>query len=162
MPARPMQARSGSSRSAESTGRRKDGSTFPMELDLSEVQLGTRTIHIGCLRDISERQTYTEALQYMAMHDDLTDLPNRTLFGDRVNHAIRAGVRAGEPLALMLLDLDEFKQVNDTLGPPDGDALLKQVAERLTGCLRDGDTVARLGGDEFGILRSEAPTWPEP
>ncbi len=139
-------------RSADSMGRRKDGSTFPMELELSDVQLGTRKVHIGCLRDISERQTYTEALQHQALHDDLTDLPNRVLFGDRVNHAIRAAVRASEPLALLVLDLDEFKQVNDTLGHQHGDVLLQLVAERLVGCLRAGDTVARLGGDEFGIL----------
>jgi diguanylate cyclase (GGDEF)-like protein/PAS domain S-box-containing protein len=139
-------------RSAKSTGRRKDGSTFPMDLELSDVQLGTRKIHIGCLRDISERQTYTETLQYRALHDDLTDLPNRVLFGDRVNHAIQVALRANEPLALLVMDLNEFKQVNDTLGHQQGDVLLKLVAERLVGCLRDGDTIARLGGDEFGIL----------
>jgi diguanylate cyclase (GGDEF)-like protein/PAS domain S-box-containing protein len=139
-------------RSAKSTGRRKDGSTFPMDLELSDVQLGTRKIHIGCLRDISERQTYTETLQYRALHDDLTDLPNRVLFGDRVNHAIQVALRADEPLALLVMDLNEFKQVNDTLGHQQGDVLLKLVAERLVGCLRDGDTIARLGGDEFGIL----------
>ena len=139
-------------RSAKSTGRRKDGSTFPMDLELSDVQLGTRKIHIGCLRDISERQTYTETLQYKALHDDLTDLPNRVLFGDRVNHAIQAALRVPEPLALLVMDLNEFKQVNDTLGHQQGDILLKLVADRLVNCLREGDTVARLGGDEFGIL----------
>ena len=87
----------GSGRSAHSLGRRKDGSTFPMELDLSEVQLGTGKLHIGCFRDISERQTYTETLQYQALHDDLTDLPNRVLFGDRVDLAVRAAMRTGEP-----------------------------------------------------------------
>jgi len=133
-------------------GRRKDGSTFPMEFDLTHVQLGARRIHIGCLRDISERQTYMDSLQYQALHDDLTDLPNRTLFGDRVNHAVRAAVRLAEPLALLVLDLDEFKTVNDTFGHQHGDVLLKLVAERLAGCLPDGDTVARLGGDEFAIL----------
>jgi len=143
---------SGSSRSALSLGRRKDGSTFPMELDLSEVQLATGTVHIGCLRDISERQTYTETLQYQALHDDLTDLPNRVLFGDRVDHAIRAALRSGEPVAVLLLDLNDFKHVNDTLGHEAGDMLLKLVAERVKSCLRAGDTVARLGGDEFGIL----------
>jgi diguanylate cyclase (GGDEF)-like protein len=109
-------------------------------------------VHIGCLRDIFERQTYTEALRYQALHDDLTNLPNRVLFGDRVNNAIRAALRSNQPLALLVMDLDGFKQVNDTHGHQHGDLLLKQVAERLVECLRDGDTVARLGGDEFGIL----------
>jgi diguanylate cyclase (GGDEF)-like protein/PAS domain S-box-containing protein len=136
----------------ESLGRREDGSTFPIEVHMSDVQLGTRVIHIGCVRDLSERQTYTEALKYQTLHDPLTDLPNRLLFGDRVNHAIRVAVRTKEPLALLVMDLDEFKQVNDTIGHQHGDALLKLVALRLTACLREGDTVARLGGDEFGIL----------
>jgi len=139
-------------RAAEPVGRRKDGSTFPMELDLSDVELETGTIHIGCLRDISERQSYTEALQHQALHDSLTGLPNRVLFGDRVTHAIRAALRTGESLALLVMDLDDFKQVNDSLGHQQGDVLLKLVTERIVGCLRDSDTVARLGGDEFGIL----------
>ena len=136
----------------ESTGRRKNGETFSLELDMRHVQLGTRAIHIACLRDISERQTYVDALKYQALHDDLTDLPNRALFEDRVVHAIRSATRSGEELALLLLDLDGFKVVNDTLGHQHGDALLKLVGERLVECLRDGDTVARIGGDEFGIL----------
>ena len=142
----------GADRSSEARGQRKDGSTFPMELDLSGVELGTRTLHIGCLRDISERLAYTQTLQHQALHDDLTGLPNRVLFGDRVQHAIRSAVRAGESLAVLVMDLDEFKHVNDTLGHQHGDVLLQLVAERLVSCLRDGDTVARLGGDEFGIL----------
>jgi diguanylate cyclase (GGDEF)-like protein/PAS domain S-box-containing protein len=139
-------------RSVEAVGHRKDGTTFPIELELSDVQLETRKVHIGCLRDIFERQTYTEALRHQALHDDLTGLPNRVLFGDRVNNAIRSALRSKEPLALLVMDLDGFKQVNDTFGHQCGDLLLKQVAERLVECLRDGDTVARLGGDEFGIL----------
>ncbi len=139
-------------RSAHSLGRRKDGSTFPMELDLSEMQLETGVVHIGCFRDISERQTYTETLQYQALHDDLTDLPNRVLFGDRVDLAVSAALRTGTPISVMLLDLNDFKSVNDTLGHQHGDTLLKLVATRLAGCVRDTDTVARLGGDEFGIL----------
>ncbi len=145
-----------SDRAAESVGRRKDGTTFPMELDLSDVELQTGVIHIGCLRDISERQTYTDALQYQALHDNLTGLPNRVLFGDRVTQAIRAAVRSRESLALLVMDLDDFKQVNDMLGHDHGDELLKQVTERLVACLRTGDTVARLGGDEFGILPRES------
>jgi diguanylate cyclase (GGDEF)-like protein/PAS domain S-box-containing protein len=144
-----------SDRTAESVGRRKDGTTFPMELDLSEVQLRTGTIHICCLRDISERQSYTNALQYQALHDNLTGLPNRVLFGDRVSQAIRSVLRTGESLAVLVMDLDEFKQVNDMLGHDHGDELLKLVTERLLGCLRTGDTVARLGGDEFGVLPRE-------
>jgi diguanylate cyclase (GGDEF)-like protein/PAS domain S-box-containing protein len=147
-----LTARPGRGRSTETVGRRRDGSTFPMELDLSDVRLGARTVHIGCLRDISARETYTVALQHQALHDDLTGLPNRVLFGDRVTHAIRAAVRAGDSLAVMVMDLDEFKQVNDTLGHEQGDELLRLVTARLVGCLRNVDTVARLGGDEFGIL----------
>jgi diguanylate cyclase (GGDEF)-like protein len=123
-----------------------------MELDLSDVDLASGTIHIACMRDISERQTYTDALQHQALHDSLTGLPNRVLFADRVTLAIRSAARNGLSVAVLLMDLDEFKQVNDSLGHQHGDALLKLVTDRLVGCLRDGDTVARLGGDEFGIL----------
>jgi diguanylate cyclase (GGDEF)-like protein/PAS domain S-box-containing protein len=151
-PSAAMLLRDTAGRSVDAVGHRKNGSTFPIELELSDVQLETRKVHIGCLRDIFERQTYTEALRYKALHDDLTNLPNRVLFGDRVNNAIRAALRAGEPLALLVMDLNGFKQVNDTFGHQHGDLLLKQIAERLVDCLRDGDTVARLGGDEFGIL----------
>ena len=119
---------------------------------MSEVELGDRQVHIACLRDVSERLRHTETLEYNALHDDLTDLPNRVLFEDRASNAIRLALRAEDPLALLLMDLDEFKQVNDTLGHHCGDELLKQVAGRLVECLRDGDTVARLGGDEFAIL----------
>jgi hypothetical protein len=94
---------------------------------MSDVQLDTGQIQVGCVRDISERQTYTAALEYQALHDPLTDLPNRLLFADGVDHAIRAALRRGEPLALLVIDLDEFKQANDTIGHPQGDALLKLV-----------------------------------
>jgi diguanylate cyclase (GGDEF)-like protein/PAS domain S-box-containing protein len=144
------------SRSAESVGRRRDGSTFTMELSLSDVELASGRIHIGCLRDISERQLHTEALEHQALHDNLTGLPNRVLFADRVGHTIRTALRAGDSLSVLVMDLDGFKLVNDTLGHQHGDVLLKLVAERLVGCLRAGDTVARLGGDEFGILSSGA------
>jgi diguanylate cyclase (GGDEF)-like protein/PAS domain S-box-containing protein len=139
-------------RVAETVGRCKDGTTFPMELDMSVVPLGTGAIHIGCARDISERQTYTEALQHQALHDSLTGLPNRVLFKDRVDFAVRAALRERRSLALLVIDLDDFKHVNDTLGHQYGDELLKLVTQRLVACLRNGDTVARLGGDEFGIL----------
>jgi diguanylate cyclase (GGDEF)-like protein/PAS domain S-box-containing protein len=139
-------------RAQEWIGYRKDGSKFSMELDLSDVQLGSRISYIACLRDISERERYTETLHHQALHDSLTGLPNRVLFSDRVDNAIRVNVRTHEPLALLVMDLDGFKLVNDSLGHHVGDELLKLVADRLRLCLRDGDTVARLGGDEFGVL----------
>ena len=139
-------------RAVESVGCRKDGSTFAMEYDFSELRLDTRSIHVGCLRDVSQRRTYTEMLQHQTLHDPLTDLPNRVLLGDRVAQAIRGAQRTGDPLALLLMDLDGFKEVNDTHGHQCGDELLKAVAVRLADALREGDTVARLGGDEFGIL----------
>ena len=134
------------------TGLRKDGSTFPIEQSLSHVRLGTRTVHIGCLRDVSERTAYTEALQHQALHDALTGLPNRVLFRERLTHALRRSLRTQDPFALLLVDLDDFKQINDTLGHQNGDILLALVGARIAECMRGGDTVARLGGDEFAIL----------
>ena len=142
----------GGDRTVEWSGRRKGGGTFPMSVGLSEVRFGDRVVYVACLRNESEQQTYTEALRHRALHDDLTTLPNRVLFADRANQAISAATRTKEPLALMVLDLDGFKHVNDSLGHHHGDVLLKLVGERLVSCLRDSDTVARLGGDEFGVL----------
>ena len=124
-----------------------------MELDLSEVQLGDRTIHIACLRDISERQTYTEALQYQALHDDLTDLPNRALFEDRVNHAIRAG-HPGRTSRWPCCSWTSTTSSWSTTRSATSTATCcsSRSPSACVGCLRDGDTVARLGGDEFGIL----------
>ena len=136
----------------ETVGRRKDGSCFPMEFETSQMQIGERTLTIACIRDISERKTHTDALGHQALHDPLTGLPNRTLFGDRVEQAVVSASRANEPRSVLLVDLDGFKQVNDTLGHDQGDNLLREVGTRLAVALRGTDTVARLGGDEFGIL----------
>jgi diguanylate cyclase (GGDEF)-like protein len=95
--------------------------------------------------------------QYQALHDALTDLPNRVLFHDRVQQAIRASQRERSSVAVMIMDLDHFKEINDTLGHHNGDRLLQQVGLRLRGVLRESDTVARLGGDEFGILLPQVP-----
>jgi len=103
-------------------------------------------------RDISERKSLQEQLTYWAYHDALTGLANRTLFHDRVEHALARSRRHLAPVAVLFLDLDDFKRVNDSLGHPAGDELLVQVAERVRACLRPEDTPARLGGDEFGIL----------
>jgi len=102
------------------------------------------------------RKRAEERLAYVAQFDSLTGLPNRTLFRDRLHHAMSRAERSGNPLALMLLDLDRFKEINDTLGHRAGDRLLQAVAERLTGVLRTIDTVARLGGDEFTVILEDA------
>jgi diguanylate cyclase (GGDEF)-like protein/PAS domain S-box-containing protein len=138
----------------ETVGCRKDGSCFPMEMDMSEMQIGEQTITIACIRDISARKAYTDALTYRTLHDELTGLPNGALFGDRLDQAIATAGRSDEPRGVLLVDLDRFQEVNETHGGGTGDALLQAVAERLCGAMRDSDTVARLGGDEFGILPS--------
>ena len=109
--------------------------------------------------DITERQRSEQQVAHMAHHDALTDLPNRVLLRDRLEHELKR-VKRGECLAVLCLDLDQFKSVNDALGHPIGDELLKLVAERLRGCTREPDTVARLGGDEFAIIMTqmEQPT----
>lgn len=107
------------------------------------------------LRDITERKQSEQRMVYLAQYDMLTGLPNRSLFRDRLNHALTRTARNEGQIALMFLDLDHFKHINDALGHAAGDLVLKGAAERLVLCLRDGDTVARLGGDEFTILLEE-------
>ena len=104
--------------------------------------------------DITERQRSEQQVAHMARHDALTDLPNRVLLRERLEHELKR-VKRGECLAVLCLDLDQFKSVNDALGHPIGDELLKLVAERLRGCTREPDTVARLGGDEFAIIMTQ-------
>jgi diguanylate cyclase (GGDEF)-like protein/PAS domain S-box-containing protein len=105
-------------------------------------------------RDISERVAQTAALRYQALHDALTDLPNRTLFRESLQQALLHAQRYKKPLALLLLDLDRFRDINDTFGHRWGDTLLQQVGERLRGALRKSDPISRLGGDEFAVLLS--------
>jgi diguanylate cyclase (GGDEF)-like protein len=106
----------------------------------------------GTVQDITERKTHEAQIEHLANHDDLTDLPNRTLLSDRIAQSISQAHRANKHLAVMVLDIDRFKFVNDNFGHPAGDSLLKAVAARLKNAMREGDTVARLGGDEFVIL----------
>lgn len=108
------------------------------------------------LRDVTDRLAMQEELSHQAFHDALTGLANRRLFGDRLAHALRPRGRDGEPLAVLFLDLDDFKNVNDSVGHGTGDELLVAVAQRISSCIRQGDTAARLGGDEFAILMEDA------
>jgi diguanylate cyclase (GGDEF)-like protein/PAS domain S-box-containing protein len=140
--------------SSETVGCHKDGSCFPMEMDISQMQIGERTFTIACIRNISGRKAYTEALEHRALHNDLTGLPNRILFADRLDRAIAFADRAEEPCSVLLVDLDKFGKINEALGREKGDALLQAVAGRLRGAMRDADTVGHLDGDSFGILPS--------
>ncbi len=104
--------------------------------------------------DVTERQRVEDQIAHMARHDALTDLPNRVLLRERLEHELKR-VKRGENLAVLCLDLDHFKSINDTLGHPIGDELLKLVADRLRSCTREPDTIARLGGDEFAIIMTQ-------
>lgn len=109
----------------------------------------------GIARDVTERKEVEDRVRRSANYDHLTGLPNRSLFRERIEHEIKHAARTGLPLALLFLDLDGFKDVNDRLGHEAGDQLLQEVAHRISACVRDTDTVARLGGDEFTVVLTE-------
>lgn len=136
------------------TNRRKDGSLYSEEKTITPIRDENRRIthFVSTGQDITERMQVQQRLQYLAYHDVLTGLPNRTLFMDRLEHALRRAPRTPRSAAVLFLDVDRFKVINDTLGHDIGDRLLHALAERLKSCVRDADTVARLSGDEFAIL----------
>ncbi len=140
--------------------RRKSGEIFPAWLTISAVRdEGGRTFnYIGTFTDISRIKQSERQLEHLAHHDPLTHLPNRLLLRSRLDHAIDRTARDGGQGALLFLDLDRFKNVNDSLGHPAGDTLLQMVAKRLLARLRETDTLARLGGDEFAVLIEELPS----
>lgn len=129
-----------------------DGQTLIAELVASLCTVKRRTVVQCNIRDVSERKRVERQLEVMATHDPLTGLPNRTLLYDRFQIAAAQANRRNKRVALMTLDLDHFKVINDTLGHDAGDGLLKVIAARLGRILRKGDTIARLGGDEFVLL----------
>jgi diguanylate cyclase (GGDEF)-like protein/PAS domain S-box-containing protein len=141
--------------SRELQGQRKDGTTFPMDLSISEVALGDTHFFTGLLRDISEQKLAQKQIEQLAHYDALTHLPNRSLFYDRLGQAIMMSKRRQRRIVLMYIDLDGFKQVNDSMGHHTGDLLLVEVAKRLRLCVRESDTLARLGGDEFTVILND-------
>ena len=136
---------------------RRDGKLIPSELITAPLRSSTGDFLgvVVTLRDVSEVRALTSQLGHLATHDALTMLPNRTLVTDRLNQGLAHAHREGNQLALLFLDLDMFKDINDTLGHGAGDELLQQVADRLVQCTRRTDTVGRMGGDEFVILLTE-------
>lgn len=131
----------------------KNGHLIDVEIFGVPVFVGQKQVGVLALyHDISERKATENYLKHLATHDPLTNLPNRSLFYDRLNHALLLSKRANLQVAVLFLDLDGFKSINDLFGHEVGDQLLQGVASRLTGCLRSCDTVARLGGDEFAFV----------
>jgi diguanylate cyclase (GGDEF)-like protein/PAS domain S-box-containing protein len=134
--------------------RRKNGETFASWESASAVddEAGNHLGYIFMFQDITDRKLFSSRLEQLAHYDPLTHLPNRRLLSDRVDHAVQRASRSDDQHALLFIDLDHFKRINDTIGHLSGDRLLTVIAERLLKCVRTSDTVARLGGDEFAVL----------
>lgn len=136
----------------EVCGQRSDGSFIYLEIFGSMMKVGGNIATLGVMLDVTTRRDQQRQLEYLAQHDSLTGLANRNLLGDRIQQTIAAAKRQQDYFAVLLLDLDYFKVVNDSLGHEAGDTLLREVALRLVSVVREGDTVARFGGDEFVVL----------
>ncbi len=143
-------------RRTELEGLRKVGERFPMELSQAAWTSNGRPFYSDIIRDISERREAEKVIRHLAHHDVLTDLPNRALFMDRLTQALAKAKRDDAKLALLFIDLDKFKHINDDFGHAAGDEVLKQVARRLRSCIRETDPVGRLGGDEFTVCLTGA------
>ncbi|MCP4695849.1 MAG: PAS domain S-box protein [Gammaproteobacteria bacterium] len=139
--------------------RRKSGEIFPEWLSIATIRDADGEIaqYVALFSDITQRKRAEEVVLHRANHDTLTGLPNRMLFMERLSHAVINGQRHNLCVALLFIDLDRFKWVNDTLGHVAGDRLLQETARRLGGCVREPDTVARLGGDEFTVILTDVP-----
>lgn len=158
------QATKGTPIAVESRHRRKDGTSFPVEIRMGPINIDGQQHWLSLARDITERKELENHIQHLAYHDSLTDLPNRAMFNRHLQHAVAQAQRYNKRLAVLFIDLDRFKNVNDTLGHDAGDRLLQEMGRRVSSCLRSGDVlarfghedlVARLGGDEFVVLIEE-------
>ena len=136
-------------------GQRRDGKEFPMQVTLTIWPFKKKKIYSAIIKDITERKKFENKLLYQANYDKLTGLPNRNMIDDRLHQAEITARRNNSKAAVLFVDLDRFKYVNDIYGHDAGDELLKQVAQRLEGCVREIDTVVRLGGDEFLIILND-------
>ncbi|MDB5823221.1 MAG: hypothetical protein JWR21_1925 [Herminiimonas sp.] len=145
-------ARSGQAVSLESQHRRRDGSVFPVELRIGAIEINGQQHLLSLARDISERKVLQDHIQHLAYHDALTTLPNRAMFNRSLSQALARARPSGRRLAVLFIDLDRFKNINDTLGHNAGDHLLQEMARRLRAVMREGELLARLGGDEFVVL----------
>ena len=140
--------------------RRKNGEVYPEWLTITAVKndTGKITHYVGTLADITQRKAAEDEIRHLAFYDPLTRLPNRRLLLDRLQQTLASSARSGRQGALLFLDLDKFKILNDTQGHDKGDLLLQQVAQRLSSCIREGDTVSRIGGDEFVVMLADLST----
>ncbi len=139
-------------REREMQGLRQDDSVFPMSVTVSRMQHVARATYVCIMTDLSEHRRVEEKLQSLALHDALTNLPNRSGLLARLHLALGSATRSRQIGALILLDLDHFRQMNETFGPGSGDEMLRETARRLQLCVREADTVAHLGGDEFMVM----------
>ena len=148
-------------RNLEAKFRKKSGEVISGLISASVIELDGVSCILSFMRDISDLKDAEEKIRDLAFYDPLTGLPNRRLLLDRLQHSLATGARTGRKRALFFIDLDNFKNLNDTLGHHTGDLLLQEVARRLASCVREADTVARLGGDEFVVLLEELSNIPE-
>ncbi|WP_151638919.1 sensor domain-containing protein [Noviherbaspirillum aerium] len=149
-------ASKGHASSFESAGLRKDGTRYDAALTAIPMMVGSRIVGVhGIARDITQLKSRERYIERLATHDSLTGLPNRNLLDDRIKHAVVQAERSGRRVAVLFIDLNRFKVVNDSLGHDKGDILLCIIADRLRQCVREADTVARIGGDEFAIVLEE-------
>ena len=143
--------------SGEIWDKRKNGDVYPQSMTITAVYNDHKQVthYVAIFRDITERKKSEQEIYQLAFFDPLTNLPNRRLLVDRLNHAMQSSLRNGRYGALLYMDMDHFKDINDTRGHPVGDLLLIEVSKRLQSCVREGDSIARIGGDEFVVVLEE-------